>query len=396
MPDSPEILSAREASSASPVVAELVVAQMEAEAKERAEQIKLLLSLTQTASSAAQASQSAVEGIRSEMEARAAELSAIASQAVASKSQIADYQAVIATKSEHIQAAQEHADKVRGELDRTLTTATRQATEAEGLKDRAQSATDTANELLAEIRASKGAVDGDAEAITEVRLEGKASAEALKVLADKAETVQGQIAAYELRLKQLEDQSKQQLETIVGLLPGATSAGLAHAFDARRQTFLQPQQRWQWLFITSVVMLAILAITGLWHVLQATGEQSYDQLLRLWLARLPVAGALVWLALHASRESALAKRLEEDYGYKATIAASFLGFNKQMSEIGKTAEAGSPLAKLCADTLTTIASPPGRIYDKHQLTVSPVDELKDLAKTVQETLPIQGQPKKAY
>ena len=169
-------------------------------------------------------------------------------------------------------------------------------------------------------------------------------------------------------------------------------------FDTRRQTFLRPQQRWQWLFITSVVMLAILAITGLWHVLQATGEQSYDQLLRLWLARLPVAGAFV-CGLHCTQagESALAKRLEEDYGYKATIAASFLGFNNQMSEIGKTAETGfKPLAKLCADTLTTIASPPGRIYDKHQLTVSPVDELKGLGKkTVQETLPIQGQPKKA-
>ena len=230
MPDSPETPPAREGSSASSVAAELVVAQIEAEARERAEQIKHLLSLSQTSSSAAQAKPKALLkafALRWKREPQSFQQSSV--KPWASKSQIADYQAVIATKSEHIQAAQEHADKVRGELDRTLTTATRLATEAEGLKDRAQSATDTANELLAEIRASKGAVDGDAEAITEVRLEGKASAAVLKALADKAETVQGQIAAYELRLKQLEDQSKQQLETIVGLLPGATSAGLAHA-----------------------------------------------------------------------------------------------------------------------------------------------------------------------
>jgi hypothetical protein len=83
--------------------------------------------------------------------------------------------------------------------------------------------------------------------------------------------------------------------------------------------------------------------------------------------------------LHASHESALAKRLEEDYGYKAAIAQSFEGFQKQMAEIGEEAAAGSPLAKLCEDTLSTIASPPGRIYDKHQLTATPVKEAKELA-----------------
>lgn len=67
---------------------------------------------------------------------------------------------------------------------------------------------------------------------------------------------------------------------------------------------------------------------------------------------------MVWLALHASREAALAKRLEEDYGYKSAIASSFLGFHKQMAEIGSAAESNKPLAKLCGDVLTTMASPP--------------------------------------
>ncbi len=106
---------------------------------------------------------------------------------------------------------------------------------------------------------------------------------------------------------------------------------------------------------------------------------GWDDLARLWVARLPIAGALIWLALHSSRESALAKRLEEDYGYKATIAASFQGFHKQMGDIGNTAPEGSPLAKLCSDTLYTIASPPGRIYDKHRLTITPTGELADTA-----------------
>ena len=76
----------------------------------------------------------------------------------------------------------------------------------------------------------------------------------------------------------------------------------------------------------------------------------------MWLTRGPVAGALIWLAMHASRESALAKRMEEDYAYKSAAASSFQGFQKQMSEIGASAGANTPLAKLCEDTLSTIGN----------------------------------------
>lgn len=190
------------------------------------------------------------------------------------------------------------------------------------------------------------------------------------------------IAVYENRLADLESQCAAQLKTIEGLLPGATSAGLAHAFNERRQTFLQPQRKWENLFIGSVAGIVALALWGLWQIYSTEKPLNYDGVLLLWLTRLPVIGALVWLALHASHEAALAKRLEEDYGYKSAIASTFLGFHKQMLEIGSDTTANEPLAKLCEDTLTTIASPPGRIYDKHKLTVSPADGLKQTTKTV--------------
>ncbi|MBI3774471.1 MAG: hypothetical protein HY273_02775 [Gammaproteobacteria bacterium] len=289
---------------------------------------------------------------------------------------------MIATKSDHIQKAQEHADKVRGDLDRVLTAATQQATEAEGQNTRAQSAADTAAELLTNIRTTKGSAETDAAAITSALETATESAAQTKALADKAATVEERIAAYEKRLAELESQCATQLQTITGLLPGATSAGLAHAFNERRKSFLNPSKRWQWLFVGSVCAIVLLTAQGLWHVYQTGTTLTYDELLRLWLSRLPVAGALVWLAMYASRESALAKRLEEDYGYKSAIASTFQGFHKQMSEIGTAAASNLPLAKLCEDTLTTIASPPGRIYDKHQLTVSPTADLTDAVKNV--------------
>ena len=325
----------------------------------------------------AEALRASFEELATAAQARLSEINSAATTALAAKTQITDTQAVIATKSDHIQGAQEHADKVRAELDRLQTVITQQATEVEGQRTRAQTATDSAITTLAEIQAHKKNAESDAAAAVTAREASRTAAETTKKLADKSDTVEERIADYESRLIGLEAKSKEKLETITGLLPGATAAGLAHSFDDRRKTFLNPSTRWQWLFIGAILSIVILAAIGLWQVSQAGTTLGWDDLARLWVARLPIAGALIWLALHSSRESALAKRLEEDYGYKATIAASFQGFHKQMGDIGNTAPEGSPLAKLCSDTLYTIASPPGRIYDKHRLTITPTGELAD-------------------
>lgn len=347
--------------------------------------LALIDEMTSTATTASQSaleSQRQVAGANTSAQMLLAELTAASTQALAAKTQVLDAQTVIATKSDHIEGARAHADQVRGDLDRTLTAATQQATEAEGLKARTQTASDGVTALQTSVQTSKGLVDADVTAIAAARNASNASAAALKGLSDKAAIVEKSIADYEDKLVALEIEYKEQLKTITNLLPGATSAGLAHAFDDRRKTFLSPAEKWQWFFIGSVGSLVLLALSGLWHVYQGTTVITYDELGRLWLARLPVAAALVWLALHASRESALAKRLEEDYGYKAAVAASFQGFHKQMSELGTAAGPDTPLAQLCGDTLATIANPPGRIYEKHALVVAPVDGLKDATKAM--------------
>ena len=114
----------------------------------------------------------------------------------------------------------------------------------------------------------------------------------------------------------------------------------------------------------------------------ATPELTYQQLLMWWISRIPFAAALVWLAVHASRESALAKRLEEDYGFKVSVASSFQGFQEQMKIVGGAAAGNKPLKTLCEATLAQITNPPGRIYEKHPLAVSPSEELLKAAQTI--------------
>ena len=318
------------------------------------------------------------------------EITATATQALAAKTQITDEQAVIATKSIHIQKAQEYGDKVRADLDGELTLAKQQVTATEAQRLKAQSAAENADKLLAAIQTAKGSLETDVATVVTARKTAEESAALTKGLADKSATVEERIAAYEKRLAELDTQCANQLQRIEHHLPGATSAGLAHDFNERRKTFLTPLKLWQLVFFGSVLTIVVVALTGWWYVFKAETPPTYDELLRLLMSRVPVTGALVWLALHASRESALAKRIEEDYGYKATIASCFMGFQKQMSEVNKDVLANSPLAKLLDNTLETIAAPPGRIYDKHELTVSPVSELSDVAKVVVESTGISN------
>jgi chemotaxis protein histidine kinase CheA len=346
------------------------------------ESSKAAAAATTTARDSALASQKVFGETLTAAQAKLTEINTVATQVVAAKTKITDDQAVIATKSDHIQKAQEHADTIRASLDRALTSATAQATASEAQKGKAEASANEAAKALTAIQTTKATVDSDATTIAAAKKTAQESATVSKSLADKAATVETQIKEYEKRLAGFEEQCVAQLTKIETLLRGATSAGLAHAFDERRQKFQKPQNRWQVVFVCSLAAIVVLALSGLLQVHLLEKVPTYDELVRLWLLRLPIAAALVWLALHSSREAALAKRLEEDYGYKSAIASCFEGFRKQMAEISKDVAANSPLAKLCGDTLTTIATPPGRIYDKHKLTVSPSGEIAEAAKAV--------------
>lgn len=331
-----------------------------------------------------------IVNILAESQSKLGEISTARTDALAAKTKIEADQTVIATKSAHIQDAQEHADKVRANLDRELTAATKHATDAEGQKNRAQTTADSATELLTNVRTAKATAETDVEAIATMRKSAEESSAIAKGLADKSIAVDKRITDYEAYLAELKIQCATQLKTIESLLPGAASAGLAHDFDKRRQTFLEPQRKWENRFLGSVVALVILATVSFLEMYFSNSSRTWDSALLYWIYRIPMAGALIYLAIHSSHEAALAKRLEEDYGYKAAIASSFMGFYKQMSEVGAATTANPPLAKLFDNTLATIASPPGRIYAKHKLAISPADEVAGAAKAVGEVIERAG------
>jgi len=304
----------------------------------------------------------------------------------AAATEVETRRAAVATHAQQIDEAQKRAAEVRGELDGVLASAKQTQAQAENLKQNVESAKASASQIDADILKIKATAEANATAVATALETSKAASATAKGLADKAKTVEQCIQDYETKLGELNAQCDTQLEDIKHLLPGATAAGLASAFDERRQTFLEPSKRWEGVFVWSVVVLAAMALVSLLEVYFNVSKMTYQQLLVLWLSRIPFAAALVWLAMHASRETALAKRLEEDYGFKASVARSFQGFQEQMKNLGDSAQANEPLKTLCDATLAQITNPPGRIYDKHALIVTPTAEFVKAANALAEAV----------
>lgn len=250
----------------------------------------------------------------------------------------------------------------------------------------ATQAKDGTEEKLAEVRACAEEASGLFTKLDELVSEAEESVADLKNHVQISEKADAKVEQLTAELQKLKNNCELQLGTIEGLLPGATSAGLASAFSDRSETFKLPEKRWHNWFIGSLVALIFLAGQGVYAT--ASGSiLSYDELVRLWLTRLPIAAALVWLALHSSREAALAKRVEEDYAYKAAIASSLEGFRKMLLDINSEARDQTVLGRLCSDTLATISAPPGRIYDRHKLTETPIDKIGDTVSAVSNAMP---------
>ena len=162
----------------------------------------------------------------SEAEGKLAAIESASAAVLEVKARATAAESVFVANFKHVEEAKTHSDGIRAELDRTLVSATKSATEAESSRAATKSSQDSATETLAAIAAHKTQADSSMTEISTARETAQKSAGMLKSMADKAETVEKKLAAYEKRLAEFEAQAAAQLATIVGLLPGATIGGV--------------------------------------------------------------------------------------------------------------------------------------------------------------------------
>ncbi|MBV8036309.1 hypothetical protein [Roseateles sp.] len=312
-----------------------------------------------------------------------------------------DLAAVAASKT----AAENHAQvvaQVRANADAVMQVVS-------SLKEKASRDSELINSSAERVQASmpaieKGVVDANAISASKANAEaataaiqtvqGQATEAAAKVAADAAQVAKAEKTSTSLVVGMTEAKERadgmnvklgeyeqgildkmarfKELEAkIEGLVPGATSAGLAAAFRDQKERFKKPQLAWVGVFVVAVVALLFAAVVGL-----PASNESWDAILRHLVNRLPLVGPLIWLAIYSGHHYNMALRMQEEYAFKEAVSRAFEGYKREMEGIDASSEdQARPLVTLCENVLTALAERPGRIYEGGTDVATPMSPL---------------------
>ena len=150
----------------------------------------------------------------------------------------------------------------------------------------------------------------------------------------------------EARLKNLisvEEQQKKRYATISekieSLLPGATSAGLASAYNQMKASFEKPIRNANRVFYLSIAGLILLSLLvnvesiEFWSITFAHLD-NWQSVARSVAHKLPFYVPLVWLAYFSSKRRSEFQRLEQEYAHKEALAKSYDSYRQQIQGLG--------------------------------------------------------------
>ena len=184
-------------------------------------------------------------------------------------------------------------------------------------------------------------------------------------IAETAENVSSRVAEYEAKLAALEKRFGERERQIEGLLPGATSAGLASDFRDQQQTYVWPKRGWALLFLIAIIGMLLTVFLAPHERWMDSITNPYEGLFVNFLHRSPYFVPLGLLAYFAYRYFGLADRLQQDYAYKERLSSTFEGYKSQMGQIQVPPGSPSPLTVLCTKVLHVIGQHPARFYDRN-------------------------------
>jgi len=157
-------------------------------------------------------------------------------------------------------------------------------------------------------------------------------------------------------------------EKIESLLPGAVSAGLAKAYQEKREKFEKQTMFWSGVFIVAMIGLFI----GGFKVVSNDTNSLKETLLHL-LKYSPLYLPAIWLAIYAGKRRNENMRLEQKYAHKEAVAKSYISYKKQIEELQD--EKDELLANLLKTSTCSIAEDPSYVLDKDNNEHHPFIEL---------------------
>lgn len=149
------------------------------------------------------------------------------------------------------------------------------------------------------------------------------------------------------RVTQIDNLEKVQLtkynalhEKIEKLLPGATSAGLARAYEVQRRSFSIPIKNNTMLFYAAVGLMPVIAfLTSIQSAnlmplsISFMSHETLEAILKSMLLKLPFIAPLIWMAVFASIRRSQYERLQQEYAHKEALAKSYESYRKQLEAL---------------------------------------------------------------
>lgn len=155
-----------------------------------------------------------------------------------------------------------------------------------------------------------------------------------------------------------------QFDEIKSLLPDATSAGLAAAYQQQKESYKKPIQLWSIVFFATILIMIGLGVFILWNHFTYSSDNSLNGALISLLKDLPFFIPTIWLAAFASKQQSQYKRLQQEYAFKETNAKSFHGHKEQIERLMKDNGADKELlSQLVAQLVIITAQNPSNTLD---------------------------------
>jgi hypothetical protein len=152
---------------------------------------------------------------------------------------------------------------------------------------------------------------------------------------------------------------------IEGLLPGATSAGLAKSYHDQKNSYKTPNIIWSLIFTATMVGMVYYAIKVV-----SDSDDVGNALLNI-LSRTPFFIPTIWLALFASKQQSQNRRLEQEYAYKESLAKSYDGYKREIEKLPPSEEKNEIMEKLVSAMVEAASFNPSSTLEKKSHNDSP-------------------------
>ncbi len=301
--------------------------------------------------------------------------------------------ASIKSANERIKNILSTIEKIQTDSTNILRKVTEESATIHEEKATAEAKTSAIQELATETSEKALKATADASSIAKIESKSQSLFDSMSEIFQTSQESHNRVIDYEKKLKTITESFNDLHKKVEGLLPNATSAGLASAFRNQKERFKDPQRFWLISFIVAMGLLMLIGGRGFYDFsIENSHFNSWNSVFRYLAIRLPLVAPLIWLAIYAGRHYSLALRVEEEYAFKEAISTSFEGYKREMAGISDIGENTlPPLITLCENVLRTLAQRPGRIYEGRQEDITP---LSPISRLIEKTTPVSNDSKK--